>query len=152
MSDPGACAFHHATPATGECAACEKPVCDVCTKSVNTHAYCRGCGVDRAPQHAWLAAIFSLLMPGAGQVYNGDWAKAALCFFTAPLILPWLWGVYDATVVAARIAAGRRMGSTVATGPLLLGLKILWVPMAIAYFLAAFGITGAILSALAIAN
>jgi len=133
MSESDNCAFHHATPASAQCSVCAKRVCGICTTTVNSHAYCSGCGVGLASQKSWLAALFSLVLPGTGQVYNGEWSKALLVFLLAPLVVPWLWGVVDAAGDAAKIAAGAKSAATVPTGVLLLGVKILWIPVAFAY-------------------
>jgi hypothetical protein len=127
------CAYHHSTPAVAACASCEKPVCGVCTRTVNSAALCSGCAVGRETQKSWLAGAFALLLPGSGQVYNGQLGKGAAVFLLAPLVLPWLWGVYDAATTAEEIASGRRAASTVPTGGMLLALKILWVPVAFLY-------------------
>ncbi len=127
------CEYHHRTPATATCALCAKATCDVCTRAVNAAALCMGCAVGRATQTSWLAAAFSLLLPGAGQVYNGQFGKAVTVFLLAPLAAPWLWGVYDAAVTADRIAAGDVTAATVPTGGVLLGLKIVWLPVAVFY-------------------
>ncbi len=133
MSESANCAFHHATPATARCIACRKDVCAICTTTVNSCSFCSGCGVGRVTQKPWLAAVFSLVLPGTGQVYNGQWVKGVAIFLLAALVVPWIWGVVDATNVATEIAAGRRNAATVPTGFMLLGIKILWVPVAIAY-------------------
>ena len=105
----------------------------MCTRTVNATAYCAGCAVGRETQKPWLAAVFGLLLPGTGQVYNGQLGRGVLVFVLAPLVLPWLWGIYDAAQVATEIAAGRRAGDTVPTGGVLLALKILWVPAALLF-------------------
>jgi len=50
-----------------------------------------------------LAAVLSLFLPGAGQCYNGHIGKALLFFFTAWLIIPWIWSIFDAYSSANRI-------------------------------------------------
>lgn len=50
---------------------------------------------------ATLAALLSLLGPGAGQAYNGDVARGLTFALMAPFGLPWLWSVVDAWRVAA---------------------------------------------------
>ncbi len=127
------CDYHHRTPATATCVACDKPVCDVCTTTVNSRAFCTGCGVGRATQLGWLAAVFGLLLPGAGQAYNGQFGKAVVVLVTSPIVIPWLWGVYDAASTAEQIALGRVESSTVPTGGVLIALKILWLPVAAIY-------------------
>jgi len=51
-----------------------------------------------------LRALASLVLPGAGQAWNGQIGKAVLVLLTSPLIVPWIWGVCDAWRVARRRA------------------------------------------------
>ena len=51
-----------------------------------------------------LHALASLVLPGAGQAWNGQIGKALLVLVTSPLIVPWIWGVCDAWRVARRRA------------------------------------------------
>jgi len=51
-----------------------------------------------------LRALASLVLPGAGQAWNGQIGKALLVLLTSPLIVPWIWGVCDAWRVARRRA------------------------------------------------
>lgn len=63
------------------------------------------------PHSPGLAAAAGALVPGAGQAYNGQPGKALLVLLTAPLVLPWALGVWDALSVARKIAAaGGRTG------------------------------------------
>lgn len=151
MTEPpqGTCDYHHRTPAVASCRLCERDVCGLCLRTVNRTPLCAGCAVGRVDQQAWLAAAFSLVLPGAGQVYNGDFAKAAAVFVLAPLIVPWLWGVYDAAATAHAIAEGTRAASTVPTGGVLLGLKIVWLPVAVGYVVILGLIVSAVLGGLA---
>ncbi len=55
-----------------------------------------------SPIRPWLAAAASLLLPGAGQAWNGEWRKALLVLLTFWLIVPWIWGVVDAWRTARR--------------------------------------------------
>jgi len=73
---------------------------------------CPKCGVRQAvtayvkkeQKEPWLAALASFLIPGLGQLYNGDsFFKAALIFCTSWLILPWIYGIYDAYTGAKKI-------------------------------------------------
>jgi len=49
-----------------------------------------------------LRALASLVLPGAGQAWNGQIGKAVLVLLTSPLVVPWIWGVCDAWRVARR--------------------------------------------------
>ena len=134
-SDTGAsvCRNHHMTVAEAHCRACGAPACGLCVVGVNSRVYCSACAVGRAPQHPWLAALFSVALPGAGQVYNGRFDKGALFFLTAPLVVPWVWGVVDAAQDAEAIASGKAEASTVPTGIVLVVLKLVWLPVALVY-------------------
>ena len=58
-----------------------------------------------------LALLLSLVVPGAGQAYNGQPIKGVFLFLTSVLVLPWLFALYDAHAVASRMAAsGGRTG------------------------------------------
>ncbi len=145
------CANHHVTPAAAACTECAKSICDVCTEPCNSLAFCPGCRVGRSDQLPWLAAVFSFLMPGFGQVYNGDWGKGVGAFLLGPLIVPWLWSVVDAAQVASQIRYGRREGGTVPTGWVLVALKVLWLPLVgvyVLWFMLAIGLLNAVYSAL----
>ena len=54
-----------------------------------------------------LALLLGLVVPGAGQAYNGQPVKGFFLFFGSALALPYLFSLYDAYAVAARI---RRTG------------------------------------------
>lgn len=43
----------------------------------------------------WLAAGFSLALPGAGQAYAGDWQRGAMFLGTAVLLWGIAWGLRD---------------------------------------------------------
>ena len=68
----------------------------------------RGIGRWHSPMVALLCA---LLIPGAGQAYNGRPMKGFFLLFFSVLALPWLFSLYDAWAGANRIVAtGGRMG------------------------------------------
>lgn len=48
------------------------------------------------PGEARRAAVLSLLVPGAGQVYNGQFMKGVFILATCWLVVPWIFGVIDA--------------------------------------------------------
>lgn len=50
-----------------------------------------------------LALVLSCLVPGGGQVYNGQFLKAVLIFCTSPLVIPWLIGIVDAFFSSRRL-------------------------------------------------
>ena len=63
-----------------------------------------GTRVTRSRLRPWLAAAASLLLPGAGQVWNGEPRKGVVLLLTCWLVVPWIWGVVDAWRVARRAA------------------------------------------------
>lgn len=50
-----------------------------------------------------IAMLLSILFPGGGQFYNGHPGKGILILCTFWLIIPWVWGVFDAYSCANRI-------------------------------------------------
>ncbi|MBI3725922.1 hypothetical protein HY251_18490 [bacterium] len=47
-----------------------------------------------------VAALLSFVIPGLGQVYNGEAMKGVLLFFTSIFLVPWVIAVIDAYYVA----------------------------------------------------
>jgi len=121
------CAKHINTPAVAQCRDCREPVCMVCLHTINTEPYCEACAVNHHQQSPLSALLFSLFVPGLGQVYNGEWLKGVLIFLTGWLILPWIVGIVDAMLVASAIAEGKRPASGVPPGYLVLAIKVLSV-------------------------
>ncbi len=67
--------------------------------------------VPGRPHSPVVAFAAGLVIPGAGQAYNGHAFKALLFFFTSVLILPWIWSLVDAYGGAKKLAAeGGRYG------------------------------------------
>src|SRR6185295_7941776 len=61
--------------------------------------------------HSPLVAAAAALLPGAGQTYNGEPFKALAFLLFSPLVLPWIWSIFDAHRVACRIQSeGGRYG------------------------------------------
>jgi predicted RNA-binding Zn-ribbon protein involved in translation (DUF1610 family) len=68
---------------------------------------CPSCGGDLVPHAAlvrrkerragtpWIAALLGLV-PGAGQVYNGQFLKGFFVLATCFLVVPWIFGIIDA--------------------------------------------------------
>ena len=52
------------------------------------------------------ATILALLVPGAGQAYNGQPLKGVFLLGTSVLVLPWLLSLVDARRVARRLVQG----------------------------------------------
>ena len=63
-----------------------------------------GTRATASPRTPWLRALASLLLPGAGQAMNGEPGKAIAVLLTCWLIVPWIFGVFDAWRVARRRA------------------------------------------------
>jgi hypothetical protein len=58
-----------------------------------------------------VALVSGLLVPGAGQAYNGFPFRAFFLLIFSPLVIPWIYGVVDAHLSANKIvAAGGRVG------------------------------------------
>jgi len=68
-----------------------------------------GMRATASPLSPALRALASLLLPGAGQVWNGQPGKGVVVLLTSWLIVPWIYGVVDAWRVSRRRA--------LATGP-----------------------------------
>lgn len=76
-----------------------------------------------------MAALLSALMPGAGQVYNGQWSKACLYGLSCWLIVPWLLGVRDAWRTGQDIASGMLSPMNVGEGRRVALYGVIWVPL-----------------------
>ncbi len=60
------------------------------------------------PHHkAWVSGLLSALVPGAGQVYNGQVGKGLLFGIASVAVIPWLLSVVDAVTIGKHISAGR---------------------------------------------
>jgi ribosomal protein L40E len=91
----------------------ETKFCTRCGEKIDVLAeICPKCGVRQELQvsvkkekkEPWLAALASFLVPGLGQLYtNQSFGKAALIFCTSILILPYIYGIYDAYKKAQEI-------------------------------------------------
>lgn len=51
---------------------------------------------EQKKKNPGLAAALSFLIPGIGQIYLGHILKGIIILFTFWLILPWIYGIYDA--------------------------------------------------------
>ena len=136
------CYKHNNKDAVGQCSTCNKGVCDQCAVDVRGKLFCRDCVARGTTQYEsnthserrdpGIAAVLSLIFPGAGQVYNGElkkfltlWGAAlavmifgfllvaahlAVGFFIAMfLIIPiWMYGIFDAYKSAKEI--NRKLG------------------------------------------
>jgi len=50
-----------------------------------------------------VAVLLSIIIPGGGQFYNGHVGKGILILFTFWLVIPWIYGIFDAYSSANRI-------------------------------------------------
>lgn len=61
--------------------------------------------------HPAIALLSALLIPGAGQAYNGRPVKGVFLLLLSVLALPWIYSVIDAWLSARRmVASGGRFG------------------------------------------
>jgi len=58
----------------------------------------------RSRLRPWLVGASSLVLPGAGQAWNGQPIKGVAVLLTCWLVVPWIWGVADAWRTARRAA------------------------------------------------
>ncbi len=67
----------------------------------------KGEGGPSIAHSAGQAALLSLLLPGMGQVYNGQRDRGIVFALAAVLVLPWLYAVFDAFTVGRAIQQGK---------------------------------------------
>lgn len=120
------CVNHLDKEAMGVCNHCGKSICSDCQVEIKGEVYCKECLAikmskekkeERSPA---LAAILSFIIGGLGQIYNGQFGKGILIFFTSWLIFPWIIGIFDAYKTAKKINEGKvivksRPGCLIAT-------------------------------------
>jgi hypothetical protein len=136
------CVNHSETDSVGMCLSCAKPVCSACEVKIGGETYCKECSAKKAScqssqqKSPGLASILSAIIGGAGQIYNGQIGKGLLIFFTSWLILPWIYGIYDAYKVAEKINSGEisfpnRPGCTIAAIVLMIAVPFVIIVFAI---------------------
>jgi TM2 domain-containing membrane protein YozV len=138
-----ACALHRSVVAAGACAGCGYSFCHACLCNANRN-YCVSCwarfnpamqqppyyqepyGYGYPQQYNYplarpnkspgAALLLSLIMPGAGQLYNGDTGKGILLFFAFWIFvwvfigwIFWVVAMVDAYQSAQNINLGRRL-------------------------------------------
>jgi len=110
------CLIHPDRIAVDKCHKCSKGVCQECQKLVKGQIFCPPCAPvfvqaaeSKRPREPVAAALLSLFCPGLGQIYNGELTKALLIFISSALIVPWLYGAFDAYKVAQRINRGEQI-------------------------------------------
>jgi TM2 domain-containing membrane protein YozV len=106
------CVVHLTAEAVCKCTSCGADICDACRVTVKNENYCKKCvaqkieGTVKAERSPFLAALLSFTIGGAGQIYNGQVGKGILIFLTSILILPWIYGIFDAYATAKKINSG----------------------------------------------
>ena len=105
------CAIHTDREAIGACVYCGNGICRECLNKIDGKMYCETCALilghkieeerlrearlpvrvrydnkptllsTRRPKEPWVAAFLSFLLPGLGQIYNGQLGKGILFFF-----------------------------------------------------------------------
>lgn len=143
------CSVHVEKEAVGTCVECGLAFCEECKVVISNKNYCKKCVetvvkktklTDRNPV---IAALLSFIIAGAGQIYNGQIGKGVLIFLTAWLVIPWIYGIFDAYNTAKRINSGEIV-TEAPSGCLIALLFAMVVPVAIAII--------ALLAAIAIPN
>ena len=56
-----------------------------------------------------IAVLLSVFVPGTGQIYNGQIGKGILIFISAGLIIPYIFGIFDAYLVAQKMNRNEKM-------------------------------------------
>ena len=85
------------------------------------------------------ALVLAIVFPGMGQFYNGQVGKGFLILLTSVIVIPWLWGIYDAFVCAKRVNSGELTPTRFGFGYAVLWSLAATAMVLIVVFLAAFG-------------
>lgn len=142
------CTVHKDRDAIGICVGCGNAICEECKVSFEGKNYCKTCidsvlakkKTEAKGRNPALAAILSFIVAGLGQVYNGQIGKGILIFFTAWLIIPWIYGIFDAYSVAKKINEGKITPSSEGCATAILFVIILFVIISVIGLLAAIAI------------
>lgn len=104
------CFYHKERIAISRCELCQKPLCGLCESTLKGKTLCQDCVKLDIPElqfvprrNPTLAAVLSTIVPGGGQVYNGQLGKGLIILFTFWLIIPWIYGIVDAFLTARKI-------------------------------------------------
>jgi hypothetical protein len=137
------CVNHPELDAVGMCISCAKSVCSTCEVKISGETYCKDCagkkaGGEKSQQvkSPSLSAVLSAVIGGAGQIYNGQMGKGLIIFFTSWLIVPWVYGIYDAYKIAEKINSGeisvpKRPGCAIAAISVMIIAPFLMIILAI---------------------
>jgi TM2 domain-containing membrane protein YozV len=120
------CSYHQDREAIGTCTRCDRGICDECNIPVNGRYVCKNC-IGSMVSHGQpcrkeplLALILSFLLPGLGQIYNGDtnngmmlivgtvasWLMTSVCIGFFLFVGIWAYAMYDAYTRAEKINRG----------------------------------------------
>jgi hypothetical protein len=75
--------------------------------------FCKSCvalkleGEKKSERSPGLAAFLSVIIGGAGQMYNGQPGKGIFIFLTTWLVIPWIYGIFDAYQTAKKMNEGK---------------------------------------------
>ncbi len=108
------CINHPEIDAKGKCISCGSDICEGCIVESKNESYCKKCisqkiesNPNMEPQRSpALAAILSFIIAGCGQLYNGQLGKGLTILFTSWLVIPWVYGIFDAYKTATKINEG----------------------------------------------
>jgi len=120
------CSYHQDREAIGTCTRCGRGICDECNVPVNGRNVCKNCITSMVSRgqpcrkEPLLALILSFLLPGLGQIYNGDtnngmmlivgtvasWLMTSVCIGVFLFIGIWAYAMYDAYTRAEKINRG----------------------------------------------
>ncbi len=133
------CVYHPEAEASCKCLLCAAPICDNCKVQMKHESYCKKCivnkleGAKKGDHSPMLAAILSFVIGGAGQMYNGEIGKGILIFFTSWLVIPWLYGIFNAYSTAKKIREGtitpRTQSGCLAASVIIVALMFLMIPI-----------------------
>jgi hypothetical protein len=70
-----ACAVHPRQKAVGDCAACQKPICALCSFDLNRERYCSDCAADQASLQSQQMANGGLITLNLTPVPSGGWRR-----------------------------------------------------------------------------
>jgi TM2 domain-containing membrane protein YozV len=131
------CSVHKERIAISTCEKCGRGICASCQTIIQGQYWCKDCASGISPlaysilntRNPWVAAISSLLLPGIGQVYNGQVSKGIIIFLSCWLIIPWIYGVVDAFITAKKVNRGEVIARP-STGCLIGCLTLVFLLMA----------------------
>ena len=110
------CYIHARRISIGKCFVCDVPLCDECRALIGSEIHCRRCAKKaaanihtQAARNPIVAAVSSFIVPGFGQVYNGQIGKGIFITITSWLVFPWLFGIYDAYKTTVKLNKGELM-------------------------------------------